>query len=254
MFFILSKTMNFLAMPLTFICLAFLLSLIIEKPKWKRGLLLSSFIALLFFSNDFIANEAMTAWELPVTPFDEIKRSYAYGILLTGVTHNDRDPTDRVYFTHGADRVVHTAELYKRGIIKKILVTGGTGRLITEGRPEADELVKVLELMGIPKTDILIENESRNTYESAIRVREILQDAESEKLMLITSAFHLRRTRACFKKVGLDADTFSTDFYTHPTQFTPGSLFVPNPDALVIWHKLFKEWLGISAYWVAGYI
>lgn len=254
MFFILSKTVNFLAMPLTVICLAFLLSLLIKKTKWKKRLFLGAFIGLLFFSNDFIANEVMKAWELPVTPFDEIRRSYDYGILLTGVTHNDREPADRVYFTHGADRVVHTAELYKRGIIRKILVTGGTGRLVTEGRPEADELVKVLALMGIPRADILVENESRNTYESAIRVKEILKEAENEKLMLITSAFHLRRTRACFRKAGFDADTFSTDFYTHPTQFTPGSLFVPNPDALVIWHKLFKEWLGISAYWAAGYI
>lgn len=209
---------------------------------------------LLFFSNDFIANEAMLSWEVAPTPFEQIKKTYDYGIVLTGVTMNDMVPDDRVYFEHGADRVVHTVDLYKRGIVKKIIISGGTGSLINRGRREADDLFKVMVLMGVDSLSLIIENESRNTYESARNVKELVGDGSNRSLLLITSGFHMRRSLACFKKAGVKTDIFSTDFYAHPRYVNPGALLIPTVDALLIWQKLAKEWTGMLAYWVAGYI
>jgi uncharacterized SAM-binding protein YcdF (DUF218 family) len=253
MFFVLSKTLGFLAMPLVVVSLLFLLSALLRNTQWKKRLFRTGLVALFFFSNDFVANEVMRWWEIPPTPFEEITSRYAYGIVLTGVTKNDMQPEDRVYFIRGADRVVHTVDLYKRGIINHILISGGMGRLLTEGRREADDLYAAMLLMGVEAEAITVENESQNTHESAVRVKEILGD-DGNKHLLITSAFHMRRSAACFKKAGLEADVFSTDFYTHPRYFTPDVLFVPSVDALVVWHKLVKEWVGMVAYWVAGYV
>lgn len=195
----------------------------------------------------------MRAWEIPATAFHEIDKTYAYGILLTGVTSTDTQPDDRVYFHRGADRVVHTVELYKRGLIKKILITGGSGRLVTEGRREANDIFKALLLMGVDATDMVIENESRNTYESAVRVKKLIGE-EPGYLLLITSAYHMRRSQACFIKAQLPVDVFSTDFYTHPRVFTPDVLFIPKIDALQSWQRLIKEWVGMLAYKFAGYL
>jgi uncharacterized SAM-binding protein YcdF (DUF218 family) len=254
MFFVLSKTLGFLAMPLTLICLLFLLSVLVKKMMLRKVFFWTALGMLLFFSNDFLANEAMRAWEIPPTPYAEITRTYDYGVMLTGVTLNDFQPDDRVYFSRGADRVVHTVDLYKRGIIKKILVSGGEGRLIHSGRREADDVFKAMKLMGVDTVDIIVENESRNTYESAVNVKAMMGENADGQLLLITSAFHLRRSRACFRKAGIQAEIFSTDFYSHPRYFDPGSLLVPKAEALAVWHKLFKEWMGILAYKVAGYI
>jgi uncharacterized SAM-binding protein YcdF (DUF218 family) len=253
MFFVLSKTLNFLAMPLVLVFLLFAVSAVVKRALWKKRLFWTALGVLYLLSNDFLANEAMHGWEIPPTPFDQVEKTYTYGIILTGVTHNDLQPDDRVYFRHGADRVVHTVDLYKRGIIKKILISGGTGRLVTEGRPEAMDLVKAVELMGVDTASIEIEIQSRNTYESAVNVKQIL-DGEEGHFLLITSAFHMRRSMACFRRAGVDVDAFSTDFYTHPRYFTPDALVVPKPEAIMIWHKLFKEWMGMAAYWMAGYI
>jgi uncharacterized SAM-binding protein YcdF (DUF218 family) len=212
---------------------------------------------LLFFSNDFIANEVMRLWEVPATPYASISRTYAYGVLLTGVTSTDlhfAQPADRVYFMRGADRVIHTVELYKRGVIRQVLVAGGSGRLITAGKKEADDLVKALKLMGVAEADILLENESRNTAESARNVKAMLAGHVPARVLLITSAFHMRRSVGCFRKVDLQVDTFSTDFYTHPRYFTPDVLVVPKIEALTVWQKLFKEWVGMVAYRFAGYL
>ncbi len=241
-------------MPLVLVCLGFLISAGLADSRWKKRVFWLSLCLLLFFSNDFIANEAMRLWELPPTSYSSIKEEYAFGILLTGVTINDFEPPDRVYFARGADRVVHSVDLYKRGIIKRILISGGTGRLFTNGRPEADDLFTVLKMMGVPEHDLIIENESRNTYESAVRVKEILGSKPDQNLLLITSAFHMRRSRACFSKVGVGVATFTTDFYSHPRYYTLESLIIPKADALQVWTKLFKEWTGMVAYRLAGYI
>jgi uncharacterized SAM-binding protein YcdF (DUF218 family) len=254
MFFILSKILNFLTNPLLIVIACFLVSIFLKKEKLKKRFFWIAISLLFFFSNDFLVNEVMLAWEIPATPYVEINKTYDWGIILTGVTYNDRELGDRVYFQHGADRVVHTVELYKKGIIKKIMISGGTGRLITSGRKEADEIFRAMKLMGVPDQDMAIENESRNTYESAVNVKRLLKDDPGHQYLLITSAFHIRRSEACFRKAGFKVDVFSTDFYTHPRYFTLDVFLIPSSDSITTWQKLFKEWAGMIAYKIAGYI
>ena len=240
-------------MPLVIVSICLILSALLRNVKWKKRLFIAALAMLLFFSNDFIYNELMLWWEEEPIPYAAMDTTYTWGIVLTGVTLTDKQPADRVYFSKGADRAVHAVELYKKGIIKKILISGGSGRLLTEGRKEADDLYRAFVLMGVPAEDLLIENESRNTHESAVRVKEILKDDTNSKL-LITSAFHMRRSVACFRKVGLETDIFPVDYYTHKRRFTPDVLFIPRVESLSIWQKLIKEWVGMIAYKVVGYI
>ncbi len=255
MFFILSKTLNYLTMPLVIICSLLLSSVIIRSSHWKRRLFMAGLILLLFLSNDFIANEFMKAWEVPPTPLADIKKHYAWGILLSGVTKSEMDPKDRVYFQNGADRVTHTFQLYKTGIIQKILISGGSGRLIDIGQREADDIASVLAMMGVKPQDIIAENKSRNTHESALEVKSLLAaNAKPEDCLLITSAFHMRRSLACYAKVGWRMDVFSTDFLSHKRKFTIDILFIPKLEALGDWNVLVKEWVGYVMYAMAGYI
>jgi len=197
----------------------------------------------------------MRAWEVNTVPYASM-RPHELGIVLTGATMPLLKPNDRIYFARGADRVTHTVQLYKLGLIKKILISGGTGRLTEEDEPEADKFQKAMVMMGIPESDIMLENATRNTHESAIAVKPMLESLRysTQDCLLITSAFHMRRSLACYRKVGLDIEPFTTDFYAHPRNFYPDTLLVPRLDAMLIWHKLAKEWLGFVAYKVAGYI
>lgn len=255
MFFFLSKTLSYLTQPLVIICILLVGSFFIKKSVVKKLLFRIGLGLLLFMSNDFISNEIMSIWEIRPTPYAEISRQYEYGILLTGVTKSEIEPKDRVYFSRGADRVTHSVQLYKLGIIKKILVSGGSGRLVSIDEREADDIANALILMGVPAEDIVIENKSKNTHESAIAVKKILIERDDSKdCLLITSGYHMRRSIACFKKVGLDFDSFTTDFLSHKRAFTLDVLLVPKVDALSTWTTLVREWVGYSAYWVSGYI
>lgn len=254
MFFFLSKVLAFLAQPLPLVFMLLLASRIVRPATWRKRLLIAGISLLVFTSNFFIANEVMRAWELPVTPFSSLE-PHDYAIVLTGITKTETKPKDRVYFNHGADRATHTLQLYKMGFVKKIIVSGGSGRLDGGGVKEADDLAAFLLLAGVPREDILIENESKNTHESALAVSQIIGQIEgSKKLLLVTSGYHMRRALACFRKVNLDVDPFSVQPVSDPRQFGLGLILIPRIDAIGMWQTMIREWVGMAAYWVVGYI
>jgi uncharacterized SAM-binding protein YcdF (DUF218 family) len=255
MFFVLSKILLFLIMPYTIVCILFITSVLLRNPVWKKRTFWTAFAALLFFSNEFIANEVMRAWEVEARPFKTM-RKYKVGVVLTGATLSGIEPDDRVYFHRGADRVVHTVQLYKLGLIEKIVISGGSGRLSGEDEPEANKFKKVMLLMEVPEQDIMIENQTRNTGESAIEVKKVLDSLgyRQDDCVLITSAFHMRRSLAAYRKSGVNMEPFSVDFYARPREFGLGELLIPQLDAMVKWQKLSKEWVGMVAYKIVGYV
>jgi uncharacterized SAM-binding protein YcdF (DUF218 family) len=254
MFFILSKTLYYLFLPLLWIVAFFIYSLFSKNKKRKIIFFRAGLILLIFFSNRFIANGAISAWEIGPTKFSEVK-NYDIGIVLTGVTNPRHTPRDRVNFDKGADRVLHTVQLYKSGKIKKILISGGSGLLLGDSISEAEDLAKVFLLCGIPEKDLILEKRSVNTRENALFTKQ-LTDKKNIKgnYLLITSAFHMRRARLCFNKVGLNPDVFTVDFNSEQRKFTPDILFLPNENALIKWTILSHEILGVITYKIMGYI
>src|SRR5258706_203803 len=254
MFFILSKTLAYLIMPVVIIC-GFLVAVVfVKKPTLKRKFFYSGLILLLFCSNDFIANEVVMLWEIPITPYSSMNKNYQWAILLAGVIKNNEDDSDRIFFNRGADRVTHTVQLYKLGKVNKILVSGGSGNLSETDRKEADGIENVLLLMGVRPEDIVKETNSRNTHESALEVKKILEGKVTPAdCLLVTSAYHMRRSAACFRKVGWGMDCFSVDFLSHKRKYTPDVLFIPRIEALGNWQVLIKEWIGMISYKLAGY-
>ena len=255
MFFYLSKLFTFILMPYTQMIAWFLLSLFLRNKIWKRRFFYLGIIYLVFFSNRFIANEVLLSWEVPPTPIVSLKHEYMAGIVLGGVTNSDKEPRDRTYFYKGADRITHAVQLYKLGIIKKILVSGGSSKLINRDIKEAHNLRAFLIMCDIPEEDIIVEDGSRNTHENANLSAEILKSRfPGEKHLVITSAFHLRRAMGCFRKTGLDVEGFSTDFYSKKRQYTPDKFIVPDLSAFGDWQLIIREWLGFIFYKIAGYI
>jgi uncharacterized SAM-binding protein YcdF (DUF218 family) len=254
MFFVLSKIFAYLIMPVVIICGLLVSSVLVKKPSIKKKLFYAGLSLLLFCTNDFIANEVALLWEVPITFYSTMNKNYKWAILLAGVTKSEEGSRDRVFFNRGADRVTHTLQLYKLGKVKKILVSGGSGRLSMPDQIEANEIAEALILMGVPPEDIVKEINSRNTHESAIEIKKILEGkATPADCLLVTSAYHMRRSAATLAKIGWRMDCFSVDFISHKRKFTPDVLFIPKTEALGIWQVLMKEWIGMISYKLAGY-
>lgn len=256
MFFYLSQFLSFLALPLTIIIILIVLGALFINRKWGKRCLWAGIFLLWFFSNQFIANQVMMAWEPEFKPFSEVK-NHEIGIVLTGVTNLSKTAYDRTFFNKGADRITHALQLYREGKIKKILITGGQGLNPVNPQSEAEVLQRFLLMTGVPSADVMIEDQSKNTHENALFTKAFLTEKEinlNQEFILITSAFHIKRSKACFDKVGLQTETFPTDYYSNDTKYDIPTLFFPDPYSIFIWHKLVKEWIGIVVYSAVGYI
>jgi len=258
MFFYISQLFSFLVMPFT-ICL-FLIGVgtFGINRSWGKRLVLTGFLLTVFFSNSYLSNWLMYDWEPPPKDFHSLP-DYEVGIILTGVTNIDKTPKDRTYFNKGADRVTHAVQLYKMGKIKKILITGGLGFDPSDEISEAASLGDFMVWAGVKRADLMLETAAKNTRENAVYTQQLLKekgilDQKNSSFLLITSAFHMKRAKACFVKTGLNPDTFPVDYYAATPKFNIKTIFQPSINAILVWHKLVKEWVGILAYKTLGYI
>lgn len=218
----------------------------------KRKCLKWSLILTLFFTNGFIFDECARLWEIPATPYSQLKQ-YNVGIVLGGMSVNDEE-LNRVQFFRGVDRLIQTIDLYKRGVIKKIIFTSGSGRILNPEMKEALLLKPYILKMGVPEEDLYIESESNNTRENAVNTKQLI---EKEKIqgpyLIITSAFHMRRGLGCFNKVGIVADHYSTDRYSGHRKFEFDNVFIPNISAINDWTGFIHEIVGYITYKILGY-
>ena len=228
-----------------------------RKKSIGRKFQLTGIILLLFFSNQFLSNLSMHLWEDEIKPISELPE-YKIGIVLTGVTNLSKTVYDRTLFNKGADRATQAIQLYKMGKIQKILITGGQGLNPTNPNTEAELLRDFMLIAGVDPRDILLEKEAKNTRENAQFTKEILTNLddnwEFKEYLLITSAFHMKRAKGCFDKVGIKVTPFPVDYYAEDIRLSFPKLFYPSPQSILIWQKLFKEWIGILSYKLVGYI
>ena len=254
MFFIFSKTLDFLLSPALWL-VALLLGALVAQPggqAQRRWLRAAGLLALLG-TNNALVNEALLAWEKPPVPLRAMAPADAV-VLLTGITNGSKSPHDRVYLQHGADRLTNALWLYRSGRAQRIIITGGSGAVLSVANTEAKDLATLLRLAAVPAADILLEERSRNTRENAKFTKELLaKHPDIKSLVLVTSAFHQRRAIGCFAKVGLHPQPFAADFYTTNRNWTPDYWLVPTITALDRWSTLLHEMAGYFVYKAAGY-
>ena len=253
MFFIISKIFYFLISPFTW-CALLLLAAVVFKNKRKR-LLIWTAVMFFVFSNPFIINKLMSAWETEYLRYEDLKEQYDVGIILGGTLRYYHGPLERPMYGKNADRFISAVELYKRNKIKKILISGGSGKLMRPEEREAVILTETLKQMGVNENDIIQENKSRSTYENAKYTAEILKAQYPKgKFMLITSSFHMRRSIMCFKKQELPVTPFPVDQQSGEDILTPDKIIIPDAENFIKWTTVIHEWVGIVAYKIVGYI
>ncbi len=223
------------------------------RRKRSKKYLISGVLTLYLFSNQAIFYEVSRAYESSAKDETELKENYQAAIILGGMV-NKYEEHDLVAFAESSDRFLAILPLYKNRQVQKLIITGGSGTLDQEIK-EADILKKYLISIGIPTEDILIENKSRNTHENALNTSELITKEELEgPFLLSTSALHMPRAKKCFKKLGINFDTFPVDHLCVKRELNLQTLFIPQSDVIVKWKRLLHEWIGLLSYQVRGYV
>lgn len=254
MFFYLSKVLAFLFSPLVWIFLLFIYSFKTKVEGRARKLRIAAVSLLFICSNSFFVDECFRAWE-PVTPdYDLMDTKYEGAIVLGGIGDIDMR-LKKINFSISGDRLFQTIPLYYKGRIKKLIFTGGSGSIEFPEKKEAIYVKKYLESIQFPDSAIVIESNSKNTYENAVFTKKILDSLDIKgNFLLVTSAYHMPRSMAVFKKAGYTNITpYITNRSSGQRRYTLDHLLVPNPDALFALQFLLHEWLGYIVYKVKGY-
>lgn len=254
MFFYFSKILHFFVSPLSWIMILLVLALWWRNRPRGKKLLVAAVCVFFVFSNSFIVGELARLSEVPMVGDNELKKYDAAIVLGGGMITIDR-PADRLIFQQNTDRVLQAVMLYKRGVVKKLLISGGSGSMVYKDMLEAPLLKRYLVLTGIPSENILVDSLSRNTYENAVNSAKILRDSlPGGSFLLITSALHMKRAQGCFTKQGVATEMFPANKITgQHRRWDAAYLIVPNFENFTLWEKLLHEWIGYLVYLLAGY-
>ena len=153
-----------------------------------------------------------------------------------------------------ADRLVYAARLYKLGKAPVILVSGGYGGEDDSMRAESVHAATLLESWGIPKSAILTETESTNTYENATFTKLMLEQHGLDRVLLVTSAMHMPRALATFRSAGIRVRPAPTDFESTYRHVTGIARWTADPGSLAITTRALKEFAGWFVYRQRGWI
>jgi uncharacterized SAM-binding protein YcdF (DUF218 family) len=97
----------------------------------------------------------------------------------------------------GLRRAIAAARLYRHGVARRIVVTGG--RPIEDDQGDALQAsVHFLADLGIPPAAIMLEDRSTNTHDSAVNVARLARARGWSRVVIVTDAVHLLRTRLAF--------------------------------------------------------
>jgi uncharacterized SAM-binding protein YcdF (DUF218 family) len=215
-------------------------------------------IWLLYISSTELVSQALTRslefQNLPteIAPADAI-------VVLGGATKPAQAPRILPEVSEAGDRVIYAAKLYKDGKAPKIILSGGRVTWKAETGSESSDMAILLDLLGVPRRAILEDPTSLNTRQNAINVQQIVDREQFKKLILITSAVHMPRSLAIFRRLGMDVAPAPTDFYTTQADQQPNAQgrllsLLPDAEPLFITSRSLKEYVGLFVYWLRGWV
>ena len=147
----------------------------------------------------------------------------------------------------GVDRVLHAARLYKAGKAPIVVLSGNGSSLSTE---------PLLLELGLSREALAIDDKSRNTYENSRFTERLLNERlgtnENHRILLVTSAWHMRRALGNFAKTSLSVTPapcdFKAVFSVGPRgRCDLGGWLLPNAENLAFSSNFAKEYLGYFA-------
>lgn len=217
MIYLLKFGASFVLPPGIFIVLLALLVIACWRRQQHRiaGLLAAVTVVFYLLSTGFTAEYFMgrleSVWEPPQHPQGDVI------IMLGGGAMPDSPDVDGTgaLCASPANRLLTAVRLQRR-LDVPILVSGG--QVYSDSGPEAQIARRILLSLGVPDDKILVETKSINTTQNAEFSTEILREHGLSQPLLVTSAFHMKRSVLNFEKQGVAVTAYPADYQVshHP--------------------------------------
>ena len=227
-----------------------LLLLLMKKPRAGFGFL--SVGILLFWLS---ASSCLSSWLLgplqkPYVPAQGVQWGRRNAILVLGGGSLSFGGEVRPTLL-GNGRILEAARLYREcrseGFACKVLVSGGDPRRI--GSTEAAGYGQCLVELGVARQDLVQENRSRNTFQNAQFSAPLLKAGDYDRVILVTSGFHLTRAQLFLSHFGIQAQPVAGDLVYPAGSWVPSGYNLAMADMALneYWGRLlyrFYNWTG----------
>lgn len=140
--------------------------------------------------------------------FNEAQQVYSRPVAIVFGAHVAPDGTLSPMLR---DRVTGAVDLYKRGTVKTLLMTGDNS---SPGYDEVSPMKAYAVSLGVPAKDISLDYAGFSTYESCYRAKQVFGVGSA---VLVTQRYHLSRAVYTCRKLGVDAIGYGLpDFSLYP--------------------------------------
>jgi uncharacterized SAM-binding protein YcdF (DUF218 family) len=178
-------------------------------------------------------------------------KAEAIVVLDGGVSFPDATRPEAELGPDSMRRCAHAAALYHQGRPCPVVVTGGYRDPHGSGRTISQVMGDFLTRLGVKPDNLILEDRSRSTYQSAVECRRLLDERGIRRVVLVTDAFHLRRAVGCFRKQGVEV--FPSGSWYQATEFRwEAGTFLPNLGGAQAFQSVLGEWAGLAWYRLLG--
>lgn len=224
--FIASQVFNYLFLsPLIFILLFFISSLFVRRVRW----LFVSFVALFYFLSTELSVKLL------LRPLENEYRKASVlnfkpdAVIVLGGGAN-ADVPDSKLDSISYKRFVEALALAKKHDLPLIFAGGGFAQRdgITEAEAAKESANRLADSFGFARPStvtlnggfgVVYDDKSENTLQNAKNSMELMRQngIEKPRIVLVTSAFHMKRAKIVFEKSGFGVIPYAVDFKTKPS-------------------------------------
>jgi uncharacterized SAM-binding protein YcdF (DUF218 family) len=255
MFFALSKTGGFFALPSNLMILLALVGVVLMGTRlasWGRRITVAAVLLLAIAGLSPLGNALVRPLEQRFPPWTA-GTGEPTGIVVLGGAIYPGISTQRgtPQLNEAAERMTVIADLARRFPNARIAFSGGSGTLLGDHPNEAPFALSLLQSFGIPAGRIELENASRNTFENATMTKALVRPEPGQRWLLVTSALHMPRAVGCFRRAGFAVEPYPVDWRTG----SAADLLSPSEAlsaGLGMTDVAMREWVGLLVYWITG--
>ena len=165
------------------------------------------------------------------------------------------------------DRFFGGLELFRAKKASLIIFTGGWSPLDPAAKLEGVVLQEFAVDMGVPRKSILVTGAAKDTAEEAHLVNKLLKtrvinlkhiyeipNQRQPKILLVTSAFHMKRAKYLFEQKDFEVVEYPVDFKSSSNGTLTVLSFIPSAGALSQSEFALRELYGRAYYSIKSYI
>jgi uncharacterized SAM-binding protein YcdF (DUF218 family) len=254
--YILSKVLGALLTPgmLFMLALSAGTALLWSPRHWRGGRRLVTALAVVFFGLVLSPLQPMLTEILEDRfPANPPLPAHVDGIIVLGAAIDQyvSQARHRISLSDAAERVTSAVQLARAHPEARVLLTGGSADPMRPDLPEAPMAAQLLQSLGVAPDRLVIEDQSRNTYENAVFGQRLVDPKAGQSWVVITSARHMPRAVGVFRRLGWPV-------IPYPVDFTSGvGLEWANVDVPLLRVRLLAqaihEWIGLVYYRLSGW-